>query len=122
MTSRMAGRMLLIALLFAPLAARAGGNDKDKFPYLEATVEQLQAAMAAGQLTSEKLTRAYIERIEALDQGDKDRDSLGVNAVIELNPDALTIARQMDDMRRKGQGPRPAARDSGAAQGQHRHR
>ena len=39
--------MLLIALLFAPLAARAGGNDKDKFPYLEATVEQLQAAMVA---------------------------------------------------------------------------
>jgi amidase len=94
--------MLLIALLFAPLAARAGGNDKDKFPYLEATVAELQAAMAARQLTSEKLTRAYIERIQALDQGDKDKDSLGVNAVIELNPDALTIARQMDDLRRKG--------------------
>ena len=102
MTSRMAGRMLLIALLFAPLAARAGGNDKDKFPYLEATVEQLQAAMVARQLTSEKLTRAYIERIEALDQGDKDKDNLGVNAVIELNPDALAIARHMDDLRRKG--------------------
>ena len=60
MTPRMAGRMLLIALLFAPLAARAGGNDKDKFPYLEATVAELQAAMAAGRLSSEKLTRAYI--------------------------------------------------------------
>ena len=102
MTPRMAGRMLLIALLFAPLAARAGGNDKDKFPYLEATVAELQAAMAAGRLSSEKLTRAYIERIEALDQGDKDKDSLGVNAIIELNPDALAIARHMDDLRRKG--------------------
>jgi amidase len=102
MTSRMAGRMLLIALLFAPLAARAGGNDKDKFPYLEATVAQLQAAMAEGRLTSEKLTRAYIERIEALDQGDKDKDSLGVNAIIELNPDALAIARHMDNLRRQG--------------------
>ena len=101
MTSRMAGRMLLIALLFAPLAARAG-NDKDKFPYLEATVAQLQAAMATGQLTSEKLTRAYIDRIEALDQGDKDKDSLGVNAIIELNPDALAIAKEMDSLRRHG--------------------
>jgi amidase len=94
--------MLLIALLFAPLAARASGNDKDKFPYLEATVAQLQAAMTEGRLTSEKLTRAYIERIEALDQGDKDKDSLGVNALIEINPDALAIARHMDDLRRKG--------------------
>jgi amidase len=58
--------------------------------------------MAAGQLTSEKLTRAYIERIEALDQGDKDKDSLGVNAIIELNPDALAIAKEMDSMRRHG--------------------
>ena len=100
MTLRMAGRILLIALLLAPLAAQAGGKGKDKFPYLEATVAQLQAEMAAGRLTSEKLTKAYIERIEQLDQGDA--DSLGVNALIEINPDAVAIARQMDDLRRKG--------------------
>ena len=60
MTSRMAGRILLIALLLAPLAAQAGSKnkDQDKFPFLEATVAQLQAEMAAGRLTSEKLTRA----------------------------------------------------------------
>jgi amidase len=101
MTSRMAGRILLIALLLVPLAARAGSKDKDKFPFLEATVAQLQAEMAAGRLTSEKLTRAYIERIKELDQGDA--DSLGVNALIEVNPDAIAIAKQMDDKRRKGQ-------------------
>jgi amidase len=103
MTSRMAGRILLIALLLAPLAAQGGSKDKDKnkFPYLEATVAQLQAEMAAGRLTSEKLTRAYLKRIEELDQGDA--DSLGVNAIIEINPDALAIARQMDELRRKGQ-------------------
>jgi amidase len=102
MTSRVAGRILLIVLLLAPLAAHAGpkGKDKDKFPFLEATVAQLQAEMTAGRLTSEKLTRAYIQRIEELDQGDS--DSLGVNAIIELNPDAIAIAKQMDDMRRKG--------------------
>src|SRR5689334_21958621 len=104
MTPRMAGRILFIALLLAPLAVQADGKhqDKDKFPFLEATVAQLQAEMAAGRLTSEKLTRAYIQRIRDLDQGDADGDSVGVNSIIELNPDAIAIARQMDEMRRQG--------------------
>jgi len=100
MTSRMAGRILLAALLLTPLAATADPKDKDNFPYLEATVAQLEHAMATGHLSSEQLTRAYIERIQQLDQpGD---NSLGVNAIIELNPDAIAIARQADALRRKG--------------------
>jgi amidase len=104
MTSRMAGRILLIALLLVPLAARADSKhkDQDKFPFLEATVAQLQAEMSAGRLTSEKLTRAYIRRIQELDPGDADADYLGVNSLIELNPDAIAIAKQMDALRRKG--------------------
>ena len=43
--------------------------------------------MAAGQLTSEQLTREYLARILTLDQ-----DGPGVNAVMELNPDALAWA------------------------------
>ncbi len=102
MTSRMAGRILIAISLLAPLAAQADpkNKDQDKFPFLEATVVQLQKEMAAGTMTSERLTRAYIQRIQQLDPGDA--DSLGVNAVIELNPDALAIARQMDAMRRHG--------------------
>lgn len=65
MTSRMAGRLLVTVLLLAPFAARADSDDK--FPFLEATVAQLQAEMAAGRLSSEQLTRAYIERIHDLD-------------------------------------------------------
>ena len=104
MTPCMAGRILLVALLLVPLAAQADSKnkDQDKFPFLEATVAQLQTEMAAGRLTSEKLTRAYIKRIQELDQGDADSDYLGVNALIELNPDAIAIAKQMDALRRKG--------------------
>jgi amidase len=101
MTSRMAGRILLVALLLSPLAASADPKDKDDFPFLEATVAQLQSEMASGRLTSEQLTRAYIRRIQQLDQPSSE-SGLGVNALIELNPDALAIARQMDAMRRKG--------------------
>src|ERR1700752_4039515 len=102
MTSRMARRILMIVSLLAPLAAPAGTNgsqDKDKFPFLEATVAQLQAEMAAGRLTSEKLTRAYIQRIQELDQGGP---GLGVNALIELNADAIALARHADALRRQG--------------------
>jgi amidase len=95
MISRMARRILVTALLLSPLAALA--QPDDTFPFREATVAQLQAQMAAGRLTSEQLTRAYIERIHALDSSGP-----GVNAVMELNPDALALARKADEMRRHG--------------------
>ena len=104
MTSRMAVRILVTAWLLSAFAAQAGPDDR--FPFLEATVAQLQAQMAAGQLTSEQLTRAYIQRIHKLDQGgsgdDGDSSSLGVNSIIELNPDALALARKADALRSKG--------------------
>jgi amidase len=63
----------------------------------EATVEQLQSMMASGQLSSVALTNHYINRILALDQ-----NGPGVNAVIELNPDALAMAQNADKLRAKG--------------------
>src|SRR5450755_1753676 len=95
MTSRMVGRILVTAVLLSPLAARA--EPDDRFPFLEATVVQLQAEMASGRLTSEQLTRAYIERIHELDSSGP-----GVNAIMELNPDAVSMARKADEQRRHG--------------------
>src|ERR1700720_1480927 len=63
----------------------------------EATVADLQAKMAAGTVTSERLTKYYLHRILALDQ-----NGPGVNSVIELNPEAIRIAEQMDDLRMHG--------------------
>ena len=94
--------LLLAALLALPLAAAndaTRNNDSKDVPtqHNEWTVAQLEAAMASGQLTSEALTKEYIARIIALDQ-----DGPGVNAVIELNPDALTMARNADRLRQHG--------------------
>jgi amidase len=63
----------------------------------EASIAQLQAAMASGRLTSEAITREYIARILAFDQGGPD-----VNSVMEINPDAIRLAREADQMRRRG--------------------
>lgn len=66
----------------------------------EATIAELQRAMAEGELTSRELVLYYMRRIAEIDQaGPK------LNAVLELNPDALHLAEAMDAERRR-QGPR----------------
>lgn len=87
--------LLLGGVLWSTLARANDANDLKH--HNEATVAQLQAEMVAGKLTSEELTKEYIARIMALDQ-----NGPGVNAVIELNPDALDIARQADKLRQHG--------------------
>src|SRR5712691_1423379 len=92
-------RILLLAALLAPAAASGQGGAQNAIPtrHNEATVAQLQAEIASGRLTSEELTKEYIARILGLDQ-----NGPGVNAVIELNPDALVMARTADLLRRRG--------------------
>ena len=99
MTTYVVRTMFLACLLVSPLAAQTTGGNNGNPPtqHNEATVAQLQAEMASGALTSAQLTTEYIRRIIALDQ-----NGPGVNAVIELNPDALALARNADALRRKG--------------------
>ncbi len=66
----------------------------------EATIAELQAAMAANQLTARRLTEMYLERIAALD-----RSGPALRSVIETNPDALDIAMALD-RERASSGPR----------------
>src|SRR3954451_9697372 len=57
----------------------------DPYPELvEATIGDLQAKMKSGKLTSRRLVEMYLERIKVIDPK--------THAVLELNPDALTIA------------------------------
>lgn len=86
--------LLVTALASASFAAQPK-TKADDFPYLEATVAQLQAAMQQGKITSEQLTKAYIQRIIDMDQ-----NGPNVNSVIELNPDALNMARHADQVRK----------------------
>ena len=98
MTPQLIRRTLILAVLFAPLATMADRDNSIPTKHNEATVAQLQQQMASGRLSSEQLTREYIARIIALDQRGP-----GVNSVIELNPDALAMARRADFLRRHGQ-------------------
>jgi amidase len=60
----------------------------------EATLAQLQQALEAGQSTSRQLVEFYLERIATLDQ-----QGPQLRSVIEINPDALAIADQLDQER-----------------------
>ena len=78
----------------APAKKKAG------LDVVEASVARLQEAMAAGRTTSRALAQQYLARIKAVDKAGP-----RINAVIELNPDALAIAGEMD-RERKAKGPR----------------
>jgi len=83
----------------AAQAAGAAGRpaaDKD-FPLLEATIDELQEKMGSGALSSVAITKLYLKRI-----GEIDKKGPALNAVIELNPDALEIAAAMDAERKAG--------------------
>jgi amidase len=66
----------------------------------ELTIGELQERMEAGSLTAVALCEAYLARVEKLD-----RSGPSLNAVIELNPDALEIAARLDQ-ERGARGPR----------------
>src|SRR5439155_156632 len=88
--------ILLVPSVVVARTATFGSNWATAAPttYNEFTVAQLQAEMAGGRLTSVQLTQFYLDRIAALDQAGPN-----VNSVIELNPDALKLARSADNRR-----------------------
>lgn len=77
-------------------------NDLNNFPYLETDIASLQKGYASGSFTIEEVTQAYINRIKAIDAaGPK------LQSIIQINPDALFIARELDHelAKRKIRGP-----------------
>ncbi|MBD2766443.1 amidase [Hymenobacter sp. BT664] len=81
----------------ADAAAPAGTSAAEPFALHEATVADLQARMVEGTETARSLCEKYLARIQALnEQGPR------LRAVIETNPDALTIADGLDRERKTG--------------------
>lgn len=64
------------------------------FKLIEATIEDIQQAFRDQKLTSVELVQTYLDRIEAFDQ-----NGPNINSVRAINPDALTIAAELDEKR-----------------------
>jgi len=67
------------------------------FEFAEMSIADLQRTVASGKYTVHALVQKYLDRIEALD-----KQGPAVNAIIELNPDALGIADAQDKQRQAG--------------------
>lgn len=77
-----------LAFLFA-CTDDAGVRD-----YREQGIDQLQSLMEQGDLSSRELTQYYLDRIEAID-----RRGPALNSIVEINPQAIEIAKALDEER-----------------------
>jgi amidase len=77
--------------------APGGPPQVPSFALEELTIDELQSRMRSGAESAHSLTQQYLARIDAIDQRGP-----AINAVIELNPDALAIAERLDAERKSG--------------------
>lgn len=92
--------LLLVVAGFTVATTFTPTTQSAQFQLETATLADIQQAMEAGALTSERLVRMYLARIDAY-------NAVGprINAIITLNTNALDIARALD-AERKVKGPR----------------
>lgn len=64
---------------------------------LAGSLPDIAAALAQGKITSVDLVAGYLARIDAID-----KHGPSLHAVLSLNPDALTQAKQLDELRAQG--------------------
>ncbi|MGE0815017.1 MAG: amidase family protein [Vicinamibacterales bacterium] len=80
-----------------PAPPQPPGHTSVKYNVFEETIGELRADLQAGRVTSEEITRAYLDRIAYYDGG-----QLGFHAFEIVAPDALRQARAADRARRRG--------------------
>ena len=95
-TKKCAGWKLLTAVCLLPLVLYAGPAERQagkpgRFQIEEADIAQVHAAMKAEQLTCRDLVGQYLKRIEAFD-----KKGPALNAIVQVNPDALKEADELD--------------------------
>lgn len=101
-----------LSALGAPMLAslgisscKSGTSDKEvtehtnfnDFKFNEKSISDIQQLMAEDQLTCEELVIEYLDRIEKID-----KNGPGLNSIIDINHDALPLARQLDEERKHG--------------------
>ena len=82
---------------YAAAGAVAAGADDARpannvaYAWHSASIDELRAAIQSGKATAAAVTDYFLQRVEAID-----RTGPAINSVIELNPDAAAIAKELD--------------------------
>ena len=90
-------RQLALGIAVALTGAASSFAVAQAFELEEVTIAELQRGMQTGQLTARSIVESYLKRIEEIDQ-----NGPGIHSVVEINPDAVVIADQLDKERRDG--------------------
>ncbi len=100
-------RLVTTAVASAVIGSSVAGQSRNAaatqvtgFDVMEKSIEDLQRAMQAGEVTSRKLVESYLLRIDAYD-----RQGPALNAIAAVNPRAREIADSLD-AERAARGPR----------------
>lgn len=94
--------LVLIFLLLTPFqyahAQKQVASIPADFELAGMTIEMMQQKLQQGEYTSVQIVKLYIDRIKNIDQSGP-----ALHAIIELNPDALSIAARLDKERARHQ-------------------
>lgn len=87
--------LVVATVLAAATPAFAAGEDElarsTRFDLLETTIPEIRRAQQINLISAERLTQMYLKRIEAFEEAGP-----GINAYLQVNPNALRDARQLD--------------------------
>lgn len=89
-----------LSLLLAcagPASTPRGSQAAQSFAFEEYTIDQVQEGFDKGDFSVQDLVQAYLDRIAAID-----KDGPMINSVIETNPDAIAIAKELDAELKEG--------------------
>jgi len=89
-------KIILIILLFLqiscqPLSREAQITKFDSFRFLEQDITQIQMGYKDGTHTIKEVVQAYLDRIEEID-----KNGPTLNSIIQVNPDVIQIAEELD--------------------------
>lgn len=83
--------ILIFTVSFSCQQKESEENDAKNFPFAEYTIPRVQRAYDNMEYSVVDVVQAYLDRIEAID-----KNGPAINSIITINPDALEIAKQLD--------------------------
>lgn len=87
----------LLLISCQPQPEKAQITEIAKFRFEEQNITQIQEGYKNGSFTIKEVTQAYLDRIEEID-----KNGSGLNSIIQINPDALQIAEELDKEMKAG--------------------
>lgn len=99
-STALSGAALVLARDLSKAAVGVAQSTITSFELDEVTIRRLQEWMTSGRFSGRRIAEMYLARTEEID-----KNGPALNSVIEINPEALTIADSLD-AERKARGPR----------------